>query len=756
MTPTVPSSTYRLQITGSFTLDHAAEVTAYLRDLGVGAVYCSPLLQAASGSDHGYDTVDPTRVDTDRGGAEQLDTLLRRAQDAGLGVVVDIVPNHLGIEEPSENPAFFDVLRLGQESAYARWFDIDWSANGGRLLLPVLGDDAVLEVEDGELRYYDHRFPLAPGTWSEGDDPDAVHARQHYELAHWTRANEELNYRRFFAVTTLAGVRQEDPEVFDATHALVATWPAKGVTGLRVDHPDGLVDPAGYLTRLRALAPDAWITVEKILEPGEQLPPWPVEGTTGYDAMREVNGVFVDHGAGAALTDLYRRLTGDERTLVEHVEAGKRMVDETLLPAELHRMARLVPEVADAEPALAEVAVAFSVYRSYLPDGAEHLDEALALAAERRPELAERLEALSPRLHDADDELARRMQQLSGATMAKGVEDTAYYRYARFVALNEVGSNPDEVGIPLARFHQLQAERQQDQPRSMTALSTHDTKRGEDVRARLAVLSEVGDTWSRFAERVLEVSTVPNRAFAYFVAQTLAGAGRVEVGRMHAYVEKAMREASEGTTWTEPDEAFESTVHALVDASYDGPLAEDWDALTAVLAAPGWSNALGQKLVQLTMPGVPDVYQGTELWEDSLVDPDNRRPVDYAERRSLLASFDAEGAEPPLVDPSGAAKLWLVRQALRARAQHPELFVGYDPVAADGPAAAHLVGFDRGGAVTLATRLPVTLEAEGGWRGTSITLPARSVDVLTGREHEGTIDVAEVLDRYPVALLLGV
>ena len=756
MTSNVPSSTYRLQITGSHTLSDAAALTDHLRDLGVGAVYCSPLLQAASGSDHGYDTVDPTRIDADRGGDEGLTRLLEQARAHDLGVVVDIVPNHLGIAEPAENPAFFDVLRLGRESPYAAWFDVDWSANGGRLLLPVLGDDAELRVEDGELRYFDHRFPLAPGTWTEGDDPDQVHARQHYELAHWTRANEELNYRRFFAVTTLAGVRQEDPSVFDATHALVGTLPGRGVTGLRVDHPDGVVDPADYLERLRALAPDAWITVEKILEPGEELPAWPVQGTTGYDAMREVNGVFVDHSAETTFTELYRRLTGDERTLAEHVEIGKRMVDETLLPAELHRMARLVPEVADAEPALAEVAIAFDVYRSYLPEGAEHRDDALALAAARRPELGERLDALGPRLHDPDDELARRLQQLSGATMAKGVEDTAYYRYARFVALNEVGGDPDDFGIALSTFHELQNERQTSQPESMTALTTHDTKRGEDVRARLAVLAEVPQEWERFAERVLEVSRVPNRAFAYFMAQTLAGAGRVEVERMHAYAEKAMREASDGTTWTEPDEAFEASVHALVDAAYEGPLSQEWDALTAVLTAPGRSNALGQKLVQLTMPGVPDVYQGTELWEDSLVDPDNRRPVDHAVRRELLARLDAEGAEPPAVDETGAAKLWVVRQALRARREHPEWFTGYEPVPADGPAAAHLVGFDRGGAITLATRLPVTLAAEGGWRGAAITLPGRRVDVLTGREHEGTLDVGEVLAHYPVALLLPV
>ena len=752
MPRTVPTSTYRLQITGSFTLGDAAALTDHLRDLGVGAVYCSPLLQAAGGSDHGYDTVDPTRIDVDRGGLEQLQTLLSAAREEGLGVVVDIVPNHLGIAEPAENPAFWDVLRLGQESPYAPWFDIDWQANPeGRLLLPVLGDDAVLSVEDGELRYYDHRFPLAPGTWSPGDDADEVHARQHYELAHWTRANTELNYRRFFAVTTLAGVRQEDEAVFDATHELIGTLPEAGVTGLRVDHPDGLVDPAGYLERLRALAPTAWITVEKILEPGEQLPPWPVEGTTGYDAMREVNGVFVDHGAAPYFTDLYRRLTGDERTITDHVEAGKRMVDELLLPAEISRMARLVPEVPGAEPAIAEVAIAFDVYRSYLPAGAEHLDAALALAAERRPALAATLDALSPRLHDADDELARRMQQLSGATTAKGVEDTAYYRYARFVALNEVGGNPDEFGIPLSMFHELQGQRQVRQPQSMTALTTHDTKRGEDVRARLAVLAEVPDEWTRFAERVLEVSTVPNRAFAYLIAQTLAGAGPIEASRMHAYAEKAMREASDGTTWTEPDETFEATVHALVDAAYEGDLRQDWDALTAVLTAPGRTNSLGQKLVQLTMPGIPDVYQGTEVWEDSLVDPDNRRPVDFAAHRRLLETVLAG---PPAVDETGAAKLWLVRQALRARAEHPDLFTTYEPVAADGPVAHHLVGFDRGGAITLATRLPVTLASAGGWRDTTLTLPGAVVDVLTGRTFDGAVDVGDVLATYPVALLL--
>jgi (1->4)-alpha-D-glucan 1-alpha-D-glucosylmutase len=748
----VPTSTYRLQLSRDFTLHDAAELVDYLAELGVGAVYLSPVLQSTIGSTHGYDTTDPTRVDTDRGGAEGLQALLDAARDAGLGVVVDLVPNHLGISAPAETRAWWDVLQHGRESAYADWFDIDWSRD--RIVVPILGDDATLTVGDGELRYYEHRFPLAPGTWTDGDDPDTVHARQHYELVHYRRGNHELNYRRFFAVTTLAGVRVEDPAVLDATHTLVPSWVASGVTGLRIDHPDGLVDPAEYLERLRATAPDAWITVEKILEAGEELPKsWPVAGTTGYDAMREVNGVFVDPDSEPALTALYRRLTGDQRSIEEHIEQGKRMVVGELLPAEVHRMAALVPGVPDAGPALAEVAVGFHVYRSYLPDGVERLDEALATATARRPELADTLAALSDRLHDPADELARRMQQLSGATMAKGVEDTAYYRYARFVALNEVGGDPGRLGIPLVEFHDLQARRQAGQAESMTGLSTHDTKRGEDVRARLAVLAEIVEDWTGFAEAFLAATAVPNRAFGYFLAQTLAGAGQIGRERMHAYAEKAMREAADGTTWTEPDADFEGAVHAAVDAAYDDlALRGEWDRIDMLLTAPGWVNALGQKLVQLTMPGIPDVYQGTEVWDDSLVDPDNRRPVDFAALRDQLA--EVQQVRFP-VDASGAAKLWVTTSALRARRDRPDLFTGFRPVTADGPRAGHLVGFDRGGAVTLATRLPVGLARAGGWEDTAVDLPGAATDVLTGTAYRGRTPVADLLATYPVALLLA-
>jgi (1->4)-alpha-D-glucan 1-alpha-D-glucosylmutase len=343
------------------------------------------------------------------------------------------------------------------------------------------------------------------------------------------------------------------------------------------------------------------------------------------------------------------------------------------------------------------------------------------------------------------------MQQLSSAAMAKGVEDTAYYRYSRFIALNEVGGNPDQFGIPLQDFHALQGSRLSRQPTSMTGLSTHDTKRGEDVRARLAVLSEIPDTWADFAELFLSMTAVPNRLFGYFLTQTLVGAGPIEPARMHAYAEKAMREASDGTSWTTPDAAYEAAVHDAVDAAYqDRRLRRAWDQLDALITAPGWSNSLGQKLVQLTMPGVPDVYQGTELWEDSLVDPDNRRPVDYAERIRLLESLSDA---PPGIDQTGAAKLWVTRQALRLRRSRPESFRDYRPVEASGPAQRHLIGFDRGGAITLATRLPIGLAAGGGWHQTAIEIAAPHTDVLTDRRWVGTVAVEDLLARYPVALL---
>ncbi|MFF0657379.1 malto-oligosyltrehalose synthase [Micromonospora tulbaghiae] len=755
--PDTPRSTYRVQVRPGFDLDATAELAGYLAALGVTHLYTAPLLTATPGSTHGYDVADHRAVNPQLGGEAARARLVRALRASGLGLVVDIVPNHAGVARPEANPAWWDVLRRGRDSAYARWFDIDWDR--GRLLLPVLADtaDALddLKLVDGELRYHEHRFPVAEGT---GDGTAGqVHDRQHYELVNWRRGDAELTYRRFFAVSDLAGLRVEDPEVFDATHAEILRWVGAGeVDGIRVDHPDGLRDPAGYLARLRAAAPQRWLVVEKILEYGEDLPDWPVDGTTGYDALAAVSGLFVDPDAEPEFTTLDGRLTGRHTSWADLTHATKLEAATRLLAAELTRLAALVPELPGEQvrAALAELAACFPVYRNYPPEGARHLAAARSEAGRRRPGLAGVLDAVTARLRDPGHELAARFPQFTGAVMAKGVEDTAYYRWSRFVALNEVGGSPAHFGVPPAELHRFAATRHVRWPASMTALSTHDTKRGEDVRARLAVLSELPGRW---AERVADwMSRAPlaDPALAHLLWQTAVGAWPIERERLHGYAEKAAREASVTTSWADPDAAFEHELHALVDRMYDDPeLHAQITAFAAEITPPGWSNALGQKLVQLAMPGVPDVYQGTELWENSLVDPDNRRPVDFAVRRKVLARLDAGWR--PAVAGDGAAKLLVVSRTLRLRRDRPDLFGGYRPVPARGPAAVHAVAFDRGGAVAVATRLPLRLARSGGWRGTTLSLPVHEcTDLFTGRVYSGSeLLLDDLLSTYPVALL---
>ena len=754
-----PSSTYRLQITPTFTLFDAAAVVPRLADLGVGAVYVSPLLTSTTGSDHGYDWTDPRTVDPQRGGEAGWQALLGAAREHGLGVVVDIVPNHMGISKPWENPYWWDVLTHGQASRYAHWFDIDWSQGplvNGVLSADATPDDLSLTADGQELRYYEHRFPVAPGTWTPGDSPRAVHDRQSYVLVPGVEANALLTHRRFFAVSTLAALRVEDPEVFAATHERILRFVHEdGVMGLRVDHPDGLADPQQYFDRLRAaVGPDVWITAEKILEPGEKLQPWPVAGTTGYDAMTEVSQVFVDTAAATDITAGYLARTGDRMSMAQHSVAAKRMVAAELFPAEMTRLIILLdpPDDESAVAALSETAAQLRVYRTYLPDGTVELDHALGAAQVSQPRVADTIAALGHRLLDPAEEAAHRFQQFTGAVMAKGVEDTAYYRANRFIALNEVGGDPDRFGLDPEQFHEAQRHRELHLDESMTALSTHDTKRGEDVRARLAVLAELPGLLAGVSTAIAHAGRLSNPSFAELVTQTLLGTGPIGRDRMHDYLTKAMREAHDGTTWMDPHPQFEDAVHDLVDRAYDDPaLRALWDRAEAAVAGPGRVNSLGQKLVQLTMPGVPDVYQGTEVFDDSLCDPDNRRPVDHA----ALARMASELTTVPPVDESGAAKLWVTRHALRLRRAHPELFTGYQPVSVLGPAASHCLAFDRGGAVTVATRLPVRLADAGGWRDTAMLLAGTWRDELTGDRIEGgTVPVGQVLDRLPVALLV--
>ena len=789
----IPISTYRLQIRESFDLHRAAAIAEYVHDLGADWLYFSPILKAEEGSDHGYDVTDHSQIDPARGGAEGLDAASAAARRLGLGILVDIVPNHVGVATPKQSVWWWDLLTHGRASRYAGAFDVDWAFGGGKVRIPVLGDASPgtestvaeevaqrpsrsaeldkLEIVGGELHYYDNRFPIAPGTADDGASPVEVHSRQNYELINWRRADAELNYRRFFAVNTLAGIRVETPWVFDESHVEIVRWFTEGLAdGLRVDHPDGLADPGGYLDSLAAATGGTYVLVEKILEGDEQLPTaWATAGTTGYDALADIDRVLVDPAGRAALDALDSRLRNNAEPVswTALIHETKRAIADGILRSEVLRLERdlgmTVPEVvadegSDISPtadALAELLACFPVYRSYLPLGLENLQEAARLARKHRPDLADTIDDLVPELSSPGHPAAVRFQQTSGMVMAKGVEDTAFYRYTRLGSLTEVGADPAEFSIDVAEFHRRQQVRQATFPASLTTLSTHDTKRGEDVRARINVLAEIPLEWEATLHALREATPLYDGPLEQLLWEAIVGAWPASRERLHAYAEKAAREAGNSTKWTAPSEDFEQRMHELVDSAFDNPRVRELiDTLLQKVVAPGWSNSLSAKLIQLTAPGVPDVYQGSELWETSLVDPDNRRPVDFEIRKAHLAAID-KGALPE-IDESGAAKLLVTTRALRLRRDHPEAFTRYASLEAFGDAADHAVLFDRGEAVTIATRLPVGLANAGGWGDTTIVLAGRPVvDVITGREFDGgTLRLAGLLDRYPVALLV--
>ncbi|HMA47515.1 MAG TPA: malto-oligosyltrehalose synthase, partial [Frankiaceae bacterium] len=534
----VPTSTYRLQLSADLTFADAAAVVPYLAELSVSHLYCSPYLAAAPGSTHGYDVVDHSRLDPELGGEPGHARLVAACRAAGLGLVLDLVPNHMAVGAPqSRNPAWWSVLRDGPGSPYARWFDIDWDApdNPGKVLLPVLGASLAACVDKGEVRlsgdgervtYFDHEAPVAPGTLVPGDVL-ATLDRQHYRLCQWRVAGDELDYRRFFDVTTLAGLRVEDPDVFDAMHALVLSQVREGVLdGLRVDHPDGLADPEGYLRRLAAATGGVWTVVEKILEPSEWLPgSWPVQGTTGYETLNRLTRLFVDPLGEEPLTALYGELTGEPTDYAEVAADSKTHVLREVLRPEVERLATLLLGEArrrrldltrrGLRDAVVEVLVAFDVYRAYVAPGRKPdlsarstVVRACGRARARRPRRSAEIDLVEELALTGPPEFVTRFQQTCGPVMAKGIEDTALYRYARFLPLNEVGGSPGSFPreypkTAVEEFHAAAATAQRDWPVGMTTLSTHDTKRSEDVRARLAVLSEDPRSWSEAAGRLL-------------------------------------------------------------------------------------------------------------------------------------------------------------------------------------------------------------------------------------------------------------
>jgi (1->4)-alpha-D-glucan 1-alpha-D-glucosylmutase len=788
-----PVSTYRLQLQPGFGFADAAGIAGYLASLGVSHVYLSPILQAAPGSRHGYDVVDHSRISADIGGEPAFRDMVARFREHGLGVIADIVPNHMAIPAPeSLNRQLWSVLRDGTGSPYAHWFDVDWDAEDGRLLLPVLagplrdyiGEITADRAGDGEsvVRYHDHELPVRPGT---GDLPlpDLLEA-QHYRLADWRTAATQLNWRRFFDITSLIAIRVEDEDVFAATHGLLLQLVAEGlIDGLRVDHPDGLADPRGYLDRLATATGDAWVVTEKILTDIEELPrDWRCGGTTGYDALGAVGGLFLDPAGAGPLTTAYTRFTEGTPRFADVAETAKREVARGSLAAEGYRLARLLTHspdpvlgelsFTDLHVVLTELLTAVPVYRAYVTPGEPPPAASAGIVAAAAESASHRL---PPRLRRALAELSAlalgragdgawaaefivRFQQTCGAVMAKGVEDTAFYRWSRLVARNEVGGDPERLAVSPEGFHSFAARLASDWPATMTTLSTHDTKRQEDVRARLAVLAEIPRRWAaqvaRWHDRAVALAPAPEPGTEYLLWQTLLGAWPIGPDRATEYLVKAMREEKTRTSWTDPDTRYEAAALDFTEAVLaDAELTADIAGFVAEIAPDAMANSLGAKLIQLTMPGVPDIYQGCELAGFALVDPDNRRLVDYPARQALLASLDG-GSPAAHLD---AEKLLVTAWTLRLRRDHPDWFArGYTPLHAEGPAAGHAVAFRRGQAITVATRLPAGLRQRGGWGDTTLQVPAgRWRDALTGATRAGPhLALSDLAERLPVALLL--
>jgi (1->4)-alpha-D-glucan 1-alpha-D-glucosylmutase len=755
----LPASCYRLQLSPEFTLDDARRAAPYLRDLGVGDLYLSPILAARPGSTHGYDLCDPSRVNPDLGGVEALEGLSAELGRLDMGLLVDIVPNHQAAHH--SNPWWWDVLRRGRESVWAHAFDIEWDAPGadGRLVLPLLGSeraDAIargdlrLVEKDGEARvaYFDGRYPVAAGT--EGGDVEAVLAAQHYRLEDWRTGVP--NYRRFFDIGDLPAVAVEHEDVFAATHAEIVRLVRAGiVTGLRIDHIDGLRDPAQYLERLRAATGGAYVVVEKILSRDESLPEgWATSGTTGYEFLALAGGLFVDPDGFARMKALHRRLTGQPERFEDIAEAAKRAALAGMLAPDLARVARAAPAGVEAG-AVRNLTVTLDVYRTYVGDGdASPADAArLRTAGQRAGGDAEALAAAIARPADDLRPFVARWQQLTGPAAAKGVEDTALYVDAALLARNEPGCAPDWPFTDAAELHARLAERAAGHP--LNATSTHDTKRSEDVRMRISALSELADDWEaafagwheRNAPLRRRPDAAPDANEEWLLYQTLVGAWPIGIHRLRQFVLKALREAKVHTSWAAPDEAYEADVFAFAEAILESPeFTADLAAFADRCAEIGARNSLALLVLKLAAPGVPDIYWGNEDWDLSLVDPDNRRPVDF--------TAHAE-----------SAKYAITKAGLQLRRRDPDLFAhgAYVPLETAGHHADRVLAFARvyegRWALAAVSRLTEGLE---GWDDTRVVLPdgapERWHDVLTDSTATD-LSVEALFATYPAALLVA-
>jgi (1->4)-alpha-D-glucan 1-alpha-D-glucosylmutase len=942
----VPLATYRLQLGPALTFDDAAALLPYLERLGVSDCYTSPFFETASRASHGYDVNDHDRLREELGGEPAFQRFAAALRARGMGLLIDLVPNHMGIAR-NDNARWREVLAEGPAAPSAAYFDIEWTPVKGELrgkvLLPILGDQYGAVLDSGQLRltldaegfsvrYYDWSMPLAVRSWARilghrlGDvqarlgaehpdlaelksliarlttmpprtaaepgrltaggpelegvrktlaallgaspvvravvedtvrlfngtpgDPhsfdllDALLGEQAYRLAYWRVAGEEINYRRFFDINELAAIRVEEPEVFAATHRLVFRLVGEGaVTGLRVDHPDGLYAPAEYFRRLQegcARAQgreggDFYVVAEKILAPGEHLPEgWATAGTTGYEFLNLVNGIFVDRAQARAVEHVYARTIRVRPPFTEVVNTCKRLIMETSMASEINMLGHRLNQLSEKHRssrdftlrsltrALREIIAAFPVYRTYVGDDPggisardrEYIARAVAQGKRRTPAMAESVydwiqDVLTLRFPawatEADRQerldFVRRFQQITGPVTAKGYEDTLLYRFNRLVSLNEVGSDPSRFGTSLAEFHAENVERQRRSPHALSATGTHDTKRGEDVRLRISVLSEIPAEWgarlaawhrrNRKHRTVVDGAPVPGANTEYLVYQTLVGAWPIEMVRLREYMLKAVREAKVHTSWTNPhgryEEALMKFIDAILDPARSAAFLEDFTLFHARVAHFGALSSLGQTLVKLTAPGVPDFYQGSELWDLNLVDPDNRRPVDWAERRRLLDEVLAALAATPdraavahelaKSKADGRVKLFVIHQGLAVRRAHRALFEAgaYRPLDARGAWAEHACAFARTGADASAVTIIPRLLARRGldalplgpeyWADTWVELPRELagpyVNAFTGERVETVpageaagLRLGEVLTAFPVALLV--
>ncbi len=956
----IPLSTYRLQFNRDFTFAQATEIVPYLAALGVSHCYASPFLRARPGSTHGYDIIDHNKLNPEIGSDEEFERFVAALHEHGMGQILDIVPNHMGVMG-SDNVWWLDVLENGEASDYAGFFDIDWDPLKdelqGKILVPILGDQYGTVLDNGELKltfdrekgefsilYHDHKFPVNPreyprilgrglerleqtlaanrddflelqsliaafshlpsrsetspnqreerirdkqihkrrlaalcgrsveisgfleqnvrelnGTPGDSKTFDELHELikvQAYRLAYWRVAADDINYRRFFDINDLAGLRMENESVFEVTHRFVLDLLQQGkVDGLRIDHPDGLYDPAQYFERLRqglksevaatSNSKPPYVVIEKILTGEEKLPKdWPVDGTTGYDFLNLVNGLFVDPESVGKMDRIYRMFIGVRVNFDNLVYRSKKIVMHNALASELNVLANALTRIALANrhtcdftlnslrDALSRIVACFPVYRTYISGkhvsetDQKYILEAIECAKCQSPGsdhsvfdfvqdalLLTKAEAQGKIYLDGVIRFAMKTQQFTSAVMAKGLEDTSFYRYHRLDSLNEVGGDPRRFGESVERFHSEMVERVKSWPHSMLDTSSHDTKRSGDVRARINVLSEIPAQWGKALrqwrewnhgkKRLVDDVLAPSRNDEYLLYQTLVGTWPFEENpaadalfrdRIKAYMVKAVREAKEKSSWVNPNTNYESAVMAFVDGilcrgGENNEFLTSFAAFARSISSVGMLNSLGQTLLKLTCPGVPDLYQGSELWDLSLVDPDNRRPVDYARRQRTLQEMQkwpesADRLKPHVQDliahmSDGRIKMYLSWKALTLRQQQPRLFLNGDylPLNVQGPKAKHLLAFARryegNELIVVIPRLCAKLfsgdvgsyASQDWWNETGVELPPRSqkrtyrnvftAEHLNPSRERSLLQADALFVEFPLALLVA-